>query len=175
MTEEVISVSPDTSQEEAWETIIQEDVRQVPVVQNGTLTGILSRTDLLRDVTPISSEELFHEVKKAMTPDPFTVEPDDTIGKAAEIMRRERIGSLPVVTGDNTVLGIITRTDLFHVLVQMLGFGNGEIRFEYEFDQYNEFLEKAEELSTDLIPISTLVFRKDDQETYKSLFRFQEE
>ena len=49
-----------------------------------------------------------------MTPDPFTVTPGDSIGRAAEVMRNVGIGAVPVVTADNApyLRGIITDRDI---------------------------------------------------------------
>jgi CBS domain-containing protein len=51
-----------------------------------------------------------------MTRDPVTVTPLSTIDQAAQIMLDHKIGTLPVVL-DGRVLGIITETDLFRILV----------------------------------------------------------
>ena len=52
-----------------------------------------------------------HEV---MTENPVFCLPDDTAGQAARLMRRERVGAVPVVTDDRRreLIGIITDRDL---------------------------------------------------------------
>jgi len=40
------------------------------------------------------------------------VTPDTTAAKAAKLMVRQRIGSLPVVNGAGQVVGIVTETDI---------------------------------------------------------------
>jgi CBS domain-containing protein len=51
-------------------------------------------------------------VRDAMTPNPRTVGPDDTVVDAARMMADEDIGSIPVVDGDHILLGIITDRDI---------------------------------------------------------------
>lgn len=42
-----------------------------------------------------------------------TLSPDDTLDKARDIFLHKRIHHLPVITGDNTLVGLITTWDLF--------------------------------------------------------------
>lgn len=48
MTKEVVSVSPDLSWEEVQEKMVLHDIGRLPVVENGGLVGIVSRSDVLR-------------------------------------------------------------------------------------------------------------------------------
>ncbi|TWT67103.1 IMP dehydrogenase [Allorhodopirellula solitaria] len=44
--------------------------------------------------------------------DPVTLGPDEQVGKAAEMMDRANVSGIPIVTGDRTLAGILTRRDL---------------------------------------------------------------
>jgi CBS domain-containing protein len=48
----------------------------------------------------------------------MTLKPTDTIEQAAELMRRERFGAIPIVE-KGTLRGILTRSDLLAVLIAM--------------------------------------------------------
>ncbi|MGE5545240.1 MAG: CBS domain-containing protein [Bacillota bacterium] len=48
MTRDVVTVSPDTGVNEIWRIVVERDIGRVPVVDDGRLIGIVSRTDLLR-------------------------------------------------------------------------------------------------------------------------------
>lgn len=50
--------------------------------------------------------------RKIMTSNPATCTPADTVAKAAKLMRSEDVGPIPVVTHDNTLVGIVTDRDL---------------------------------------------------------------
>ena len=53
-----------------------------------------------------------------MTATPFTIESKTPLAEAAERMRRERVGALPVV--DNGKLtGILTRSDMLRALIEI--------------------------------------------------------
>jgi CBS domain-containing protein len=51
-------------------------------------------------------------VRDAMTPDPRTVNADDSVVEAARIMEEEDVGSVPVVDVDNVLVGMITDRDI---------------------------------------------------------------
>jgi acetoin utilization protein AcuB len=59
-------------------------------------------------------------VKDVMTKKVLTITEDPPIEAAARIMANNKIGGLPVVRGEH-VVGIITETDLFKVLLEMMG------------------------------------------------------
>ncbi len=56
-------------------------------------------------------KRMHQSIQEAMTPNPTTVEPTTTAQEAAQIMKSEDIGSLPIVEGDKLV-GVITDRDL---------------------------------------------------------------
>ena len=62
-----------------------------------------------------------HSIREAMTSRPTTVEPRTTAREAAELMRSQDVGSLPVVDGDRLV-GMITDRDL---ALRLVGEGRG--------------------------------------------------
>jgi CBS domain-containing protein len=55
------------------------------------------------------------KVKDVMTPDPVTISIDATVGETAGLLRKNRIGGLPVMDGDRLV-GIVTETDILSLL-----------------------------------------------------------
>lgn len=103
-------------------------VNQLPVVTDDRLVGIVTDRDL-RDAFPSIAEEAAHpkaahgitaamRVEDIMTRAVVTVAEDDPIDQAATIMRRERIGALPVLRG-NRIVGILARSDLLAALVAL--------------------------------------------------------
>jgi CBS domain-containing protein len=68
---------------------------------------------------PTGAEPSAIPVEDVMTLDVLTVEPDTPLDDAARLLRRERIGALPVVSAGR-VVGIVTRSDLLEALAQLL-------------------------------------------------------
>jgi acetoin utilization protein AcuB len=57
-----------------------------------------------------------------MTKDPLTITPDALLEDAALLMRENKISALPVVEGDDTLIGIITESDIFDAFLDLMGF-----------------------------------------------------
>jgi acetoin utilization protein AcuB len=120
MTEEVLAVETFDSIAIARQLMAKHRVNQLPVLDNNHLVGIVTDRDI-RDAYPTSmminrGEEIDRfaakvTVEEAMTHDIFIVRPETPLATAVGLLRRHRIGSLPVVQNKNLV-GIITRSDI---------------------------------------------------------------
>jgi acetoin utilization protein AcuB/CBS domain-containing protein len=80
--------------------------------------------DVLRvaGLDPRAVADAFRQVKvyEVMAERPLSVTPQTSLREAAVMMIENKIGGLPVVDGSGDVVGIITESDLFEVLVQEL-------------------------------------------------------
>ena len=83
-------------------------VSGVPVIRDGQVVGIVSR----RDIAEAARREDW-EIPAAgfMTHQVISVEPDDPLARALELMTEADVGRLPVVDGEELV-GIISRSDV---------------------------------------------------------------
>lgn len=126
MSKDVITVTPDTTLPDAAALMREHNIRRLPVVEDGVLVGIVSKTDVLEaepsDATTLNMWELNYllsklKVSKIMTPDPLTVHENSTIKDAAQLMYDHKIGGLPVVDDEGHVVGIITESDIFRTLI----------------------------------------------------------
>ena len=130
MTPDPITVTADTAVPTALRLMGEKKVRRLPVVDNqGKLVGIVSDKDLLHaSPSPATSLAIWEitdlmaklKVQKVMTRDVISVEGDTPLEEAALIMADKRIGSLLVVE-NKKLTGIITESDLFRVLLDLLG------------------------------------------------------
>lgn len=128
MTPDPVVLGPEDTLRHARDLIRDNGLRRFPVVENGKLVGIVTDRDVRQ--ADISSEVVQERryvdyilerilVGGIMTPDPITVAPDTPVAEAAALILANRIGGLPVVSGDELV-GIITETDLIKALIAML-------------------------------------------------------
>lgn len=129
MSHPVITVSPDTPVLDAVDMLRKEHIRRAPVVHDGKLVGIVSEKDMLNaspsSATLLSVWEVNYlvskiKVKDVMTRKVLTVTEDTPIEEAARIMADNKVGGLPVMR-DGKVVGIITETDIFKLLLEMMG------------------------------------------------------
>lgn len=127
MTRDVMTVSPDTTLPEAHRIMSDYHIRRLPVVEDGRLVGIITRGDVRgaqpSDATSLSIWELNYllarlKVREIMTADPLTIGPEATIGEAAQLMLDHKVSGLPVIEDDGRVVGIITESDIFRLVVR---------------------------------------------------------
>jgi acetoin utilization protein AcuB len=125
----VFTVTPEDLISSALETMREKHVRRLPVVENGKLVGLVTR-DLIREAVPTTPEPLtlwgLHyelsrmKVRDVMLTDVVAVHPDDTIKEVVALSERHRIGTFPVVDDNGSLVGILTNTDLLHIIAKLL-------------------------------------------------------
>lgn len=128
MTGNPICVSPEAPLREALNLMKKGRFRRLPVVEGGRILGIISDRDLrLAMNTPVLVHEKDHDefvldtvkVGTCMTTEVYTLEPEDSLEKAACLMRDKKVGGCPVLEGDRLV-GILTESDLLEYLIRSL-------------------------------------------------------
>lgn len=127
MTTPVISVSPSTSISAAHQIMKEKGIRRLPVLENGVLVGIVTIGDVREaspsDATTLSIWELNYlwaqlTVEKVMTRKVLTVKSDTSIIDAAQSMLENKVSGLPVVDDEGRLVGMITESDVFRMLVK---------------------------------------------------------
>lgn len=111
-----VTVTPQDSLATAQAQMQAGGFRQLPVVTDGKLVGIVTDRDVRRYVRKMR----ITEVKAAMTKDPETVTPVTTLEEAAQLLLEHKIGGLPVLEADSLV-GIITTTDILRAFLDVMG------------------------------------------------------
>jgi len=96
-------------------------IRHMPVLEGERLVGVVSQRDLLAaSLSRALDFEASHRrsflksvaVEEVMARDVVTTAPDTSIGEAALLMIRRKIGCLPVVNAKGAPVGLVTETDL---------------------------------------------------------------
>lgn len=137
MTVNPVSVTSTTTIADAAELMKKHRFRRLPVVDIGKLVGIVTDRDLRKaspsTATTLSVHELDYLLSKALIKDIMTkkvlsISSDATIEEAALLMYNNRIGGVPVVDKNQDVVGIITETDIFKCLVDIMGLPSGTTR-----------------------------------------------
>ncbi len=126
MNPDVISVTPRDRVCDIIDLFLEKNITGAPVIDQGEVTGIISRKDILPLITTFdldcsSLEQIrrtcAHYVSDHMRTKVITVSPVEDVEKCALIMIDNSINRLPVID-DNKLVGIITRGDILKALAQ---------------------------------------------------------
>jgi acetoin utilization protein AcuB len=140
MTRNPVTASPDMSVADASALMKREKVHRLPVLdKERKLVGIISEKDILyASPSPVSTLSI-HEmayllsqltVKKLMTRDVVTITKDTTVEEAARLMVDQDLSSLPVLE-DGKLIGIISKSDLFKILLELIGARHYGVRMSF--------------------------------------------
>ena len=115
MTPSPVCVDPRENLAKAGALMAAGGFRQLPVVDNGNLIGIVTDRDLRPHVGYLESTL----VDAAMTSCPVVIGPSDLVEVAAKLMIQHKIGAIPVVEHGRTI-GILSTSDLLRALLSVI-------------------------------------------------------
>jgi CBS domain-containing protein len=127
MTKDPLTVMPSETIGQADELMSENRFRQIPVVKDKELVGILTDRDIrsflsgsLLESTDIREKSLNTKVSEIMTTEPITLSPDDDLQEAVELLIDEKIGGIPVVDDAEGLVGIVTYVDVLRCFLNRL-------------------------------------------------------
>jgi CBS domain-containing protein len=129
MTKDVVTLEESETLEFVEQSMRALRFRHMPVMDRGRLVGLISHRDVLRisasSLLPDSEQQTHYLAKKFLVRDVMvrnvaTVQPDTPLLEVASRMRKGKLGCLPVVTGENTLVGIITEADFVDLCMRLL-------------------------------------------------------
>jgi CBS domain-containing protein len=139
MTQNVITVSPETEVTVAAKTMLDHHISGLPVIENGKLVGIVTEGDFLRraeigterkrpnwlqfllgsgDEAADYVQAHGRKVADVMTRDPQTVSEDTPLQDLVTTMETQHVKRLPVMR-DGQLVGIVTRANLLRAISTM--------------------------------------------------------
>ncbi len=112
MSSDLKTVTPETLVEEAAHIMLDNEISSLVVVdEDGRLEGILTSTDFV-GIVAASKPKAQTSVDAYMTTDVITATAQDTVRDVADTMVENGIHHVPIVDTDDTLIGIITSTDM---------------------------------------------------------------
>jgi CBS domain-containing protein len=127
MTKNPLVMTPAETIGQADELMTENRIRQLPVVDEGALLGIITDRDIrsfLAQSALVEPEErakvLRTNVREIMTAEPLTLAPDDDLREAIELLIEEKIGGIPVVDQAEGLVGIVTYVDVLRCFLNSL-------------------------------------------------------
>lgn len=166
MTAHPKTIHPQTRLFEALKLMDQEHIRRLPVVDGRKLLGIVTRSDIYAALGPVDQWGAYEEgeeptVDEHMTPTPLTISPKDTLESAALLMHDNRISGLPVLEGIRLV-GIITETDIFKAILEILGVKESGTRIVLRLASPKNLLAEISKATSGLAVRSVVTYRAKD-------------
>jgi acetoin utilization protein AcuB len=153
MNKPAITIEKHSSMQEAMNLMKTHRITLLPVMDKKRLVGVVTDRDLKKaspsDATTLEIHELLYlistiKIKDIMSAKPISVPPDFTIEETAEILLANKISGVPVVDQGGNVVGVITHTDLFKVIISLTGIGKKGIQFAFCLeDRQGSILEVA--------------------------------
>ncbi len=129
MNADPVTVAGDTLASEAKRILTENNLRALPVVEDGRLRGMITRASCLRAAENATRTQDVHEinffvnrlqVKDLMVRNPRTVEAKDTMEHCLRLGQDGGISQFPVLDGDK-VVGMVSATEVFYLAAQVLG------------------------------------------------------
>ena len=127
MTRDPLTVTPLETVGQADELMTANKIRQLPIVENSELVGIVTDRDIRSFLSgsllesPEGREKAFNtKVREIMTTDPISLSPDDDLADAVELLIEEKMGGIPVVDETEGLVGIVTYVDVLRCFLDRL-------------------------------------------------------
>ena len=159
MTRNPVTILDTASIDDGLHLMRERKVRRLPVLDaSGKMVGIVSDKDLLHaapsPATSLSVYELHYllaklTVRQVMSSPVITIGADTPLEEAARVMADNKIGGLPVVENGRLV-GIVTETDVFKILVELLGARSPGLRITLAVAEGKGVLAKLTQSLTEL-------------------------
>jgi len=103
---ETFTVSPKINLKEAAETMSDNEIGSLVVVDNNKAVGIITEKDIIKNISSLKKK-----ISEIMSEQVVSIDEEENIDNAAELMAKNKIKHLPVTKGEE-IVGIITVTDL---------------------------------------------------------------
>ena len=168
MTINPVTTTPDMGVFEAFELMKSEGVQRLPVLDNdGNLVGIISEKNITsaaadRKVSIVEFALLLSKIKvgDVMTKEVITVSVDDPVEMAARKMSDNDISILPVVDNNGKLVGVVSRSDLFRLLLELFGTRHYGIRVTFRIKDQKGVIAKLaialEKIGANIVSIGNL-------------------
>ena len=130
MTANPVATGPNVPIVEARALLESKNLHHLPVVEGDKLVGIICASDMLKFCMLDENSKVLKsiQVRQVMRASPHFVTVGSSLRNAANVLSSGGFHALPVVEPDQTLVGIVTSSDLIHHLLQQLPVGDGSIR-----------------------------------------------
>ncbi|WP_086312251.1 acetoin utilization protein AcuB [Enterococcus sp. 7F3_DIV0205] len=139
MTKNLIVAQPEMKIFDAVDLMKKNNIHRLPVVNGEQVIGLITegtiQSAMPSKATSLSVYEVNYLLNKTTVADIMvknvqTIKPEASLEDGIFKMRQNNIGVLPVVNGDETLVGIITNNDIFDAFLKITGYNDGGTRVQ---------------------------------------------
>ena len=112
MTSNPCSIDADKPVSYAAKMMRDEDVGLAPVVEGDRLVGTLTDRDIAVRVVAEGRDPETTTVREVASKDVVTVDPEQGLGEALQLMAQHQVRRLPVVEEDGRLVGVVAQADV---------------------------------------------------------------
>ncbi|WP_169972993.1 CBS domain-containing protein [Tautonia rosea] len=113
----IITIGRDATVSEAVGVLVRENIGSLPVVDDtGAMVGIFTERDVLRGLHDQGKEFCHAPIQSVMTPQVVSCSVSESVHDAMGRMSEHRIGQLPVLEDDGSLIGLVSVGDLIRFL-----------------------------------------------------------
>ncbi len=112
MTPNPTTVEPSTPVAEAARLMRDQDVGPLPIVESGRVIGILTDRDIVIRTVAEGKDPQSVKVGQIASKQLVTIDPDQSLDEAAQLMAKHQVRRLPVCEEDGRLVGIVAQADV---------------------------------------------------------------
>jgi CBS domain-containing protein len=116
MATELVTATPDMPLQDAWEELVANGIRHLPIREANKLVGVASIRDFVWVGASVAGGGVVGQLVTAGRP-LHTATPSLSMREACARMAHHKIGCLPVVDGEGVLVGLVTATDAIKALL----------------------------------------------------------
>ncbi|MDD1706758.1 MAG: CBS domain-containing protein [Methanoregulaceae archaeon] len=140
LTRDPVTISPDSSIQEAARLLIDNNVRRLPVIEDNELVGLLSVADLIHAIAQMRIKE---EIKDRYVSQTYALWEDTPLPLVARIMEISGFEAIPILDSESKLQGIISERDLIRHssiedMVEVSDFSNGTDDDEWTWESIRD-------------------------------------
>lgn len=179
MSRPVVTIDAEECLEQARALMNEHRVRRLPVMKKDRLVGIMTRSDMEAELgrsfglaIERMREALMKTAEEIMTPSPITVAPDDPFERACMIMMERKVSGLPVVE-DGSLVGMITETDIFRAIVDMMGLKDPGVRVVIGLPTPDSLVPTLQKLAPGVAVRAIVTYHDPETKQWKAVVRLR--
>ena len=119
----IFSIAPTGRVSEAVRVMVQNDIGSLVIMENGSMTGMLTFREVLTALDAQRGNLGDLQVGKVMVKEPICGHPDDTLDRLREVMTQNHVRYLPIQESGQ-LLGVISFHDVAKAVIKETSFEN---------------------------------------------------